>query len=155
FVEIGEVGAVLVEVISFWAEVVVDDIQTDSEFFRVRCIDKFLQVGNGAVGVLERKRENAVVSPVSSARELRERHQLDGCYAKFSKIVEVRQESGKRAFTGVRADVQFVENTVAEGHTFPWLIGPSEFCGIDNQRSFVNAFRLKSGGGIGPRVCAV
>src|SRR5579871_2262989 len=108
-VKVGEVRAILVEVISFRPEVIVDHIQTHGEAFGMRDIDEFLQISDAAVAVLKRERENAVISPVSPSGELGQRHQFDGRYAKICQFVEVRYEGGNRTFGRKRSHVQFVK----------------------------------------------
>ena len=69
-IAIGEVGSKIGEIIAFGTQMVVDDIERDAEIFVVTGVDQPLQSEGAAVGILHRKRENAVVSPISLARKL-------------------------------------------------------------------------------------
>ena len=68
-VAVGEVRAVLAEIVSLGTEVVVDDVEEDGQAARVTGVDETLQRDRSAVRLLRRADVDAVVAPVRDRRE--------------------------------------------------------------------------------------
>src|ERR1700733_1372151 len=80
----------LAEIIPFRAEVIVYDVQDHGYPASVSRIDEPLERPRPSVGILRGKRKYSVVAPVSAARKLRHRHDLDRRNPKFGQIIEPR-----------------------------------------------------------------
>ena len=59
------------------AKVIVDNVEEHHQPVRVRRIDQSLEVVGAAVDLIRRERKHAVVTPVPSPEEVRDRHQLN------------------------------------------------------------------------------
>ena len=81
-------AAELAEVVPLGAEVVVDDVQEDRQALGVAGVHQPLQAVRPAVAVLRRVGEHAVVAPVARARELADRHDLDGRDAQLAEVAQ-------------------------------------------------------------------
>ncbi len=87
-----ELRRVEMQIVSFRAEVVVDDVEQNHEPARVRVLHEALELLGPSVAVLGRKRQHAVIAPVARAGRVGKRHQLD------RRDAERRQDSrGERA----------------------------------------------------------
>src|SRR5262245_66501426 len=78
-VELSEIGAELRQMVSLWPDVVVDHIEDDRHSSLMAGIDKCLESGGTAVGILNRERKYSVITPVARTRKLRNRHQFHRC----------------------------------------------------------------------------
>lgn len=96
-VGLGEVGAEAAEVVPCGAEVVVDDIERDTEAAGVRGVDEALQRRRTSVGVVDGVEGDAVVAPAALARESGDRHQLDDVDAELGEVVEALDRRVERA----------------------------------------------------------
>src|SRR5258706_11580138 len=77
-----------IKVISFRAKVVVDDIEQDHDAPTMGALNKLLEVLGTAVGAIGRKGIHTVVAPISPARKVGDRHQLQRCDSKISEVIE-------------------------------------------------------------------
>ena len=106
-----ELRRVLVEVIAFRTEVVVDNIEKDHQPFFVRGLNHALQIFGPSVAAVGCVRQNAVVAPISGTGKIGHRHQLNRCDSQVTEIIELLFESTERAFRRECAYVQFVDDS--------------------------------------------
>ena len=66
-----------VQIIPRRAEMVVDHVEEDHQAKLVRALDETLEIIRAAIGGIGRVGQNAVIAPVSPAREFADRHELD------------------------------------------------------------------------------
>ncbi len=143
-VPIGEVRAIVGEVVSLGAEVVVDDVERDGDPVPMGRVDEFLQSLGTAVARLRRIGEDAVVSPIAIAGELRHRHELDRVDAETGQVGKLGDDPLEGAFGCERPDVQLVQHQAPEIDAAKMPIGPGERTGGDDARGSVNAVRLRA-----------
>src|SRR4029077_10923760 len=105
FVTVRKVRAILAQIISFGSEVVIDDVERYGEPARVRGIHEMLQIARSSVALLHRKRIHAVVTPISTSRELGDRHYLDSRYAQRSNIIQRCKQRTESSFPRKGPDV--------------------------------------------------
>src|SRR6267142_6470175 len=142
-ISIGEIRAKLWEIISFRPEVVVNHVQNHREAASVAGVDEHFQICRAAVGILRGKWINTVVTPVSRAGELRDRHKLDRGDAELGEIIEIGGERGERSRRGETADVKLVDDVIFKRDAAPVLIGPGKF-GIHDCRRAMHSLRLQT-----------
>ena len=75
-------------VVAVGAEVVVDDVENDRESERVRRIDQRAQIVGRPVGARRGVKHHAVVTPISLAGKIADRHQLDRIDAQRDEMLE-------------------------------------------------------------------
>ena len=138
------------EVISFRAQVVVDDIEHDRQSVPVARIDKPLQAFRAAIAILHSKGMNPVVAPIAVAWELSHGHQLNRRHAQFLQFNQVWNDRIKRSFAAVRADVDFIDDVVFQREPTPVRIPPSKSPIVDDFGSPVNTFWLGLRCRVGP-----
>ncbi len=109
-VRVGEQRRVLRQIVTFRAEVIVDDVEQHRQVAGVGRIDEGLEVVGPAIAGIRRKGQHAVIAPVPAARETVHRHKFDGGDPEFGKVIELVHRRRKGAFGGERADVQLVEH---------------------------------------------
>ena len=125
-VAIVEVAAEFAQIIPLRAEVVVDHIQEDGEAFGVAGVYEPLKAVRPAVAVLSRIGEHAVISPVAGARELADRHDLDGGDAQIAELAQPRDDRLECPFRSESADVQLVEDEIFSTQPLPIAVAPGE-----------------------------
>src|SRR5882757_11263968 len=76
-------------------------------------------------------RKNTVITPVTSASEGSDRHQLDGCDAQRGQVIEAIDDPKECAFRGEGSDVELVDDAACPRPTFPPLIPPPVCSRID------------------------
>lgn len=118
-VAVGEVGGEALVDGALRAEVVVDDVDHDRDAGAVRLGDEVGQALRAAVAGLDGEGEDAVVAPVPGARELADRHQLDGGVAGVGELAERRRHPGEGPLGAERPDVQLAEHLRPERHAAP------------------------------------
>src|SRR5215218_11235385 len=143
------------KVVSFGTEVVVDHVEEGHEASGVGVLHEVLEFIRGPVGAFRGERQYAVVAPVTTTRELGERHQLDSRDAKLDKVVELFLDTGEGSFGGKGADVQLVQDDLLPGASLPVLVPPSERSGIHDLARAVHAVGLASGGRVWNLLSAV
>ena len=95
------------EIVPVRPEVVVDDVEEDHQAEAVRGVDQGLQIVGRAIGGVGREGQHAVVAPVALAREIVDRHELDGGDAELSQVGQPRGDTGEAAQA---AGMQLVEH---------------------------------------------
>jgi hypothetical protein len=99
--------------------VVVDHVQHHGEAAGVAGGDQALQALRTAVRALDREGQHAVIAPVASPRELRDRHDLHRRDPQVAQAVQMRDDRVKGAFGREGPDVQLVEDVVLEREAAP------------------------------------
>jgi hypothetical protein len=150
-VPVGEVRAVLREVVPLGTEVVVDDVEYKGQPARVAGIDQALEAQRPTVRVLRRSDVRPVVAPVAAAGELRNRQQSDDGDPEVAQCVESRNDRFEGSLVGEGADVQLVDDVVLERDAAPPAVMPLEVLRHHFRRT-VRPVRLQARGGIGPLV---
>ena len=98
---------------------------------------------------------DAVVAPVTLAREIGHRHQLDRRSRPGPAAPAAAPSARERAFGRERADVQLVDDQIVGAAAARNVVGPREGRGIDDLRRAVDAVRLEPGGRVRPDRAAV
>ncbi len=125
-VAVGEVIAILREVVAFWPKMVIDNVQQDGQTLRVTSVDQPTQTVRAAVGCLGRVEIDPVIAPVTIARELSNWHQLDRGYAQIPERGQHRHDTIERAGSRERSHVELVDHERFPRNPFPATIGPVE-----------------------------
>src|SRR5208282_1067760 len=144
-----ELWRVRTEIISFRAKMVVDNIQQNHHSAVMGASDKLFEIFGAAVSAIGREREDAVVTPVALAREVGNRHQLQGSDSQIRQVVEALAHCGTSPGRGEGSDVQFIENSFFPPSATPGAILPVEGTGVDNFAGSMHVPRLKPGGWVG------
>ena len=84
---------------------VVDNVENHRESALVTRVHNPLQGNRTAVGILNGKGEHAVVTPVSCAGKLRDRHDFHSSYSDIDQIIKVAKGSLECAFGSERPGV--------------------------------------------------
>lgn len=148
FVFAGEIRSELREVISFIAEVVVNDIENHGETAIVGRIDKTAKRGGTSVVGLHGVEADTVVSPISSAGGGIERHEFDSGDAQVAQVIKTHEGRVERAFGSEGSDMEFVEDVVLQSDPAPEIVRPWERGIYDFSRA-MHAFGKESGDRIG------
>ena len=113
-------------------------------------VDQPLQALRPAVAVLRRVGKHPVVAPVPRARELGDRHDLDGRDAQIAEVAQPGDDAVERALGREGADVQLVEDQVLAADALPAAVGPGEPIRPDDRRRPMDPLGLPERAGIGP-----
>ena len=144
------------EVIAVGAEVVVDGVEDHADPLGVRGVHQGAQVVRMPVGARGRVEEHAVVTPVPAAREIGQRHDLDGRDAQVLEVVELVDGGEERALAGERADVQLVDDEFVQRHAaVASLVLPLVPARRHHLRGPVDALRLIARERVGKRAALV
>src|SRR5207249_10102498 len=152
---LAEVGPVLRQEVAGRPEMVVDDVQDDSQPRLVASVDKALQAVWPSVRMMRRKEVDAVISPATAAGELGDRHHLDHVDAELDKMRQPFDCSVERPLRRERADVQLVDDRPRERPSGPARVGPSVDLVINDRGKAEDAVRLEGGTRIWAGVPAV
>ena len=136
------------QVVPLRPEVVVDDVQKDHETAGVGCVDQPFEVLRAAVAGVRREGQHAVIAPVAGAREVGERHQLDGRDAEIDEMVQLLPHAVVGAGRREAADVELVENRFLPGPSRPVTVLPVVGERVDDLARSVDVVGLKPGRGI-------
>ena len=110
-VAVGEVlGREARQIVAVRPEVVVDRVEDDSQATRVRGVDEGAHLVRPAVEPGRREPVHPVIAPAEVAREVGNRHQLNGRDAERPQPVETTGRARPGTLGRERADVQLVEN---------------------------------------------
>ena len=139
------------QVIAVGAEVVVHHVHQHHQPQAVGLVDQCTQLLGGAVGVLWRERQHAVVPPVALAGELPQRHQLNGSDAQLG---QAWQLSGNPGVTLEQAHMQLLDHCLVPGATLPRVL-PGVTGHIHHLARPLYAFRLVARGWVGHLQLAV
>ncbi len=141
----GEVRAEEAQIIAFIAKMVVDHVQHHAQADCMRGIHQTLEPVRTAITGLHGVRRNAVIAPVTRARESCNRHDLNHGDAEFFEIRQSGDSCVERAFRRERANVEFVNYVVAQRQAAPMsAVGPGKPFRIDNFCWAVHAFRQQA-----------
>src|ERR1700690_2477943 len=143
-----ELWSVTAEVISYRAKVVVDDIQQNHNSPAVGGLNQVFKVLRPAITAVWSVWIDTVITPISPARKVADRHQLQRCHSEICKIVELLARGGKGTARREGSNMKFVDNSFFPLTATPRLIEPAESIGIDNFTRAVHVPRLKPGSGI-------
>jgi hypothetical protein len=138
-----------VEVGALRPEVVVDHIEHDHQAARVRRLHQGFQVLGAAVGTVRRIGQHAVIAPVPPAREIRNRHDLDGSDPERDEVVELADGGAEGALRREGADVQLVDHRLIPGPAAPDGVTPGMGEGGDHLARSVHVLGLVAGGRVG------
>src|SRR5437879_2848693 len=105
---------------------VVDDVQHHGEARLMGSIQQGAQPDGAAVGAVDASRVNAVVSPVASAGEFRNRHELDRSDAESPQRGQARDDRLERTRRGERANVELIDDITCEWWGRPGSVCPRE-----------------------------
>ena len=144
-----EAGGVGGQVVPVRPEVIVDDVEDDREAAGVGRLDEGLYVLGTAVAGVRRVGQHAVVAPIVAAREVADRHDLDGGDAETHEVVQPIDGGAERARGREAADVQLVEHGLVPGLAAPGLVAPPVRGRVDHLARAVDVLRLEARGGIG------
>src|SRR5262249_9792178 len=109
-VAIRKIRAKTAQIIAFRAKVVIHHIQHHSQAALMTGIDQPFEALRPAIRGLRSKRIDTVVTPVTAARKLRDRHKFQCGNTNVPELVQVWDDSLKRPFRGKRSDVEFIKN---------------------------------------------
>ena len=144
---VGEVGPERRE-LGAGPDVVVDDVEDDREAAGVRGVDEAREGVRAAVGAVRRRGQHAVVAPAAFAGERRDGHQLDRGDAELGERVEARDRRVERALGRERADVEFVDDELAERYD-DRVGAPRERPRVEHPRGPAQPARLLARAGVG------
>jgi hypothetical protein len=91
---------------------------------------------------VDRVQQDAVVAPATLARERRHRHDLHRADAEGDEVGQAGDGAAEGALLAEGADVQLIDDAVAEVPAVPCRVGPGERGGVDQPRRPVDAIRL-------------
>src|SRR5262245_12566467 len=100
-IAVGEIGSEVGKVIHLRAEMIVDNIENDRQTFAMAGVDQALERSGPAVGVLDGEWKDAVVTPISGAGKLTDRHELERGDAETFEAREVHRNRIEAAALGV------------------------------------------------------
>src|SRR6266498_1370347 len=84
-----ECRRIAVEVVTLRAEMVVDDVEENHEPARMRFVDQRPQIVGPTIGAVGRIEQDAVITPISAACKIGNRHQLDCGYSGLNEVIEL------------------------------------------------------------------
>src|ERR1041385_4301120 len=113
-------------------------------------IHELLQTAGAAIRILNGKRKNAIVAPVSRPGELCDGHDLDRGYSHVYQFVQAGNDSFESRLRLECADVQFINNVIFDRQAEPMSVLPIERW-VDDLGRAVNPLRLVAG----PRIRVV
>ena len=108
------------------------------------------EAGGPAVRAVRARQEDAVVAPPVAAGELGDRHDLDRGDTELGERAEARDDAVEGAFGAERADVQLVDDEVAQRGRRRQL-GDGERARVDDARRAAQAVRLVAAARVGQR----
>src|SRR5579862_7698414 len=148
YIAVGKVRPELAKIVSFRPKVVIYHIKSDREPVGVRGIYEPLKRKRASVTILDRKRKNAVVTPIARTGKLRNRHHLNRRHSQGGQLRQMRGQAVQRSFRGISTHVDFIENAFLDAGSLPIGIGPMECGQIHDFGWAVNALGLKPRRGI-------
>ena len=118
-------------------------------------VDEPAQTVRPSVAVGRRVEGGAVVAPAPLAREVGEGHEFDGRHAEVVQVAQPLADAVEGAGLRERADVELVDDEVAERGRGPVAVRPGERARVDDLARPVDALRLEPRGRVGKRLAAV
>ena len=144
-IAIGEIGrGEQFEVVSVWADVVVDDIENDGDPERVGVIDETAEIDRTAVEPSRCEQVDTVIPPAETAREVRHGHDFEASDTEFGQSRQLSLSRFPAALRGEGADMHLVDDELLARPSVPRIVCPVEVLGIDDLRRFVRSTGLKS-----------
>ena len=113
------------------AEVVVYDIQDDSQPHSVASIDETLKSHRSAELRSHCLGQSAVVTPTAPLRRNSNWHNLHSSHFEAPQMLQARGGRFKRPLRGEQSDVHFIEHTTRNLNASPLLVGPGKRGGIE------------------------
>jgi len=144
-----KLGSIGVEIVPFRAEMVVDDVEQDHQSPVMGRLYQTFKIFGAPVTGVGGEFEYSIVSPIASARKIRDRHQFDRCNSEVDEMVELIAGSGESSKGSKRADVELINYRVFPRPASPGFIPPVKGIGVDNLAGCVYIPRLEPGSGIG------
>src|ERR1022692_2842614 len=114
------------EIVPLRPKVVVNDIEQNHDAVAVCALNELFQIFRPAVITVGSKRQDSVVTPISSARKVRKGHQFENGDAEIGQVVELVGDGGEGAFRRKGSHVQFVNHSFFPRAATPVLILPVE-----------------------------
>ena len=114
-VALGEIRAVVGQVVAFRAQVVVNHVQDHGQAPLMAGVYQPFEAVRAAVTVLHRERINPVVAPVAPSRKLGHGHEFQGRDAEVFQFVQVGDDRVKGPFRGKSPHVQFINDVISQG----------------------------------------
>ncbi|MNI09774.1 hypothetical protein D3C73_628590 [compost metagenome] len=74
---VGKIWTIIREIVSLWTEMIIDDIQNYRNIGLMTGIHKPLEFRSATIGMLNCKRKNAIVAPISFTGKLCNRHNFN------------------------------------------------------------------------------
>ena len=139
-----EVGRIIVQVIPFRTEVIVDDVQKHYEPAHMRGIDQGAQIVRTAIGAVRRIQQDAVIAPIAPSREVGERHQLDRRHAGLDQVIELVDDGAKAAGGGEGADMELQKYRLVPWPAAPCIVAPLVGLGVDHDAGRVDVGRVET-----------
>jgi len=130
------------QIITFWAEVVVDDVEKDRETAPVARLNEALEIVWPTVCRSGGVKEHTVIAPITASWKCGDRHQLDRCRPELGNVVKMMYCSSKVAGFGEGADVKLVQHDLFPAAASPAEIAPVIRSRIDHLARTVNAVGL-------------
>ena len=113
------------------AEVVVYDIQDDSQPHSVASIDETLKSHRSVELRSHCLGQSAVVTPTAPLRRNSNWHNLHSSHFEAPQMLQARGGRFKRPLRGEQSDVHFIEHTTRNLNASPLLVGPGKRGGIE------------------------
>ena len=134
------------KIISVRPEVIVDDVEKDHQPVRMRRIDQGLEVVGRTIGMVRREGQNAVISPVSFAGKIIDRHQFDRRDAELLQLRQFDLHTGKAA---EQTCMKFIKDRFAPRPSVPFRVTPAIGARIDHDARAVDVLGLRARCGVG------
>src|SRR5215471_2211075 len=123
---------VKVEKVTFWAEMIVDDVEKHHQPASMRLVDQHPQIVRPPIGAIRRIEQDPVVTPISAASEVGDRHQFDRGHSGLNHVVELLDRGAKRAAGCERSDMNLQTCRIRPGPSAPSVRPPFESIMIDD-----------------------
>ena len=143
FVFVREIRPEIRQIIPLRPQVIVDHVEDNGHALGVAGIDQPLEIIRAAVGVVHGKWVHSVVSPVSTAGKLGDRHEFQGIDAEILEGRQARHYCSKCACRRKGADVQLIDDHLRQGQSAPICVLPDKGLLIDHLRGAMHPLRLE------------
>ena len=117
---------ITMEIVTFRAEVVVNNVEQNHEPARMRFIDQRSQIIRTAVDTVGRVEQDSVIAPVSPARKIGDRHQFDRGHTGVDHIPEPLDRGAKRSAGRESSDVKLQNDGLLPRSATPLPRAPFE-----------------------------
>src|SRR5262249_641234 len=132
-----------VEKVTFWSEMIVDDVEKHHQPASMRFVDQHPQIARSPVGAVRRIEQDAVVAPISAAGEVGDRHQFDRGHSGLNDVIELLDRGAKRAAGRERSDMTLQKCRILPGPPAPPVRPPFESIMIDDLAWAEHVLRLE------------